>query len=58
MAKNLNITSITLEVNENNLPAQKLYEKYKFKNLGIRKNYYKNGENAIIMTLFLGGNRR
>lgn len=49
----LNLKSITLEVNENNLPAIKLYEKFGFDNLGIRKNYYNNSENAIIMTKML-----
>lgn len=43
---------LTLEVNENNEPAKKLYLKYGFKILGIRKKYYNNKENAIIMTLF------
>lgn len=45
------INSITLEVNENNVIAQKLYEKFNFKVLGKRKNYY-NGKAAIIMTLY------
>lgn len=43
---------LTLEVNENNEPAKKLYLKYGFKILGIRKKYYNNKDNAIIMTLF------
>ena len=47
-----NTTSLTLEVNENNLNAIKLYEKYHFKKIGIRKNYYGQNENAIIMTLY------
>lgn len=44
------IDSITLEVNSNNIPAQKLYEKYGFKTVGLRKKYYNNKDNAIIMT--------
>lgn len=44
------ITSITLEVNKNNLPAIKLYEKYGFKNVGLRKKYYNNTYDALIMT--------
>ena len=44
------ITSITLEVNSNNIAAQKLYEKFGFKNVGLRKKYYKNKYDAIIMT--------
>lgn len=50
--KQLNLSSLTLEVNENNTIAQKLYLKYNFKKIGIRKNYYKGFENAIIMTLY------
>lgn len=52
VAKNDSTTSLTLEVNENNENAIKLYEKYNFKKIGIRKNYYGQNENAIIMTLF------
>ena len=37
-AKEQNFKSITLEVNENNLPAINLYTKFLFKQLGIRKN--------------------
>ena len=47
-----NFKSITLEVNENNLPAINLYSKFLFKKLGIRKKYYNNKDNAIIMTKF------
>ena len=46
-----NINSVTLEVNEDNIIAQKLYEKFDFKVIGKRKNYY-NGKAAIIMTLY------
>lgn len=53
ICKNLeSINSITLEVNEDNITAQKLYEKFNFKILGRRKNYY-NNKAAIIMTLYL-----
>lgn len=43
---------LTLEVRENNNYAIKLYEKYNFKKVGLRKNYYEQNENAIIMTLY------
>ena len=46
-----NATSITLEVNEKNVPAIRLYEKYGFKQVGIRKKYYNNEDNAILMDL-------
>ena len=53
IAKSLKYTSVTLEVNENNTNAIKLYEKFNFTKLGIRKKYYKNTDNAIIMTLYI-----
>ena len=53
ISKEQNCTSITLEVNENNLPAIHLYELFNFKEVGRRKNYYKNGNTAILMTLKL-----
>jgi len=42
-----------LEVRESNPIAQKLYQSFGFKQIGIRKNYYKcvkGKENAIVMT--------
>lgn len=45
-------SNITLEVNENNKIAIHLYEKFGFKNVGIRKKYYDGTYNAIIMTLY------
>ncbi len=41
---------LTLEVRESNTKAISLYEKFGFKSLGKRKNYYQdNGEDALIM---------
>ena len=48
-----NINSITLEVNIKNISAQKLYEKFGFENVGIRKRYYNNIDDAIIYTKML-----
>ena len=50
ISRKKNCTSITLEVNENNLPAINLYNNFGFKEVGKRKNYYKNGDTAILMT--------
>lgn len=52
LAKENNKLSLTLEVNVKNELAKKLYLKYNFKNLGIRKKYYHNTEDAYIMTLY------
>ena len=45
------MTEITLEVRAGNLPAQGLYHKLGFQDVGRRKNYYENKEDAILMTL-------
>ncbi len=50
IAEKQNCKTITLEVDENNLPAIKLYKDFEFKEVGKRKNYYKNGNTAILMT--------
>ena len=44
----LNMKSLTLEVNVSNTPAIKLYEKFGFKNLGLRKT------NALKGTVLFG----
>ena len=49
-SKNLNLKNITLEVNENNLSAIHLYDKFSFDKLGIRKKYYNGESDAIIMS--------
>lgn len=46
-----NISNITLEVNENNIYAIKLYEKFDFIEIGRRKKYYNGIDTAIIMEL-------
>ena len=40
IGKNKNINNITLEVRIDNFPAIKLYEKYEFNTVAVRKNYY------------------
>jgi [ribosomal protein S18]-alanine N-acetyltransferase len=39
----------TLEVGERNVSALKLYGKFGFIQIGVRKEYYKDGENALVM---------
>jgi ribosomal-protein-alanine N-acetyltransferase len=52
MAKQTEKDNISLEVNENNIAAGCLYEKYGFEVVGIRKKYYHGRDNAIIMTKY------
>ena len=46
----LHMRTFTLEVDTENAPAIHLYEKFGFKNLGIRKKYYNGSRYAYIMT--------
>lgn len=48
-AKTNNIKQITLEVKQNNIKGINFYKKNGFKEISIRKHYYKDGENAIVM---------
>lgn len=48
-AKNAGIKRVTLEVRESNTKGINFYHKNNFKQISIRKHYYKNGENAIVM---------
>jgi ribosomal-protein-alanine N-acetyltransferase len=52
--RSININEITLEVRESNSVAIKLYESYGFKIATVRKNYYSNNENALLMYLKIG----
>jgi ribosomal-protein-alanine N-acetyltransferase len=50
------LSQVTLEVRESNIPAQMLYRSMGFTHTGVRKGYYAdNGEDALIMALPLGG---
>ena len=53
VAHSKGLHKLTLEVDENNFPAIHLYEKFGFKRIAIRKNYYSNSHTAIIMQLTL-----
>ena len=52
LCSDMNLKTFTLEVNVENTPAIKLYEKFGFKNLGVRKKYYNNTTDASIMTKY------
>ncbi len=44
----LNLKKMLLEVSDNNLAATKLYSKFEFRTVGIRKKYYKDGSDALL----------
>jgi ribosomal-protein-alanine N-acetyltransferase len=43
-------TTVFLEVRSSNLPAQSLYKKLGFQLDGVRKKYYSDGEDALLMS--------
>ena len=43
-----NIKKLLLEVSQNNLTAEKFYTRFDFFTVGIRKNYYKDGSDALL----------
>ena len=53
LATSLNLKLINLEVRESNLTAIKLYKNYGFEVCGLRKKYYENTENAVLMRKIL-----
>ena len=44
----LNISTLLLEVSQNNVAAEKFYSSFDFYTVGMRKNYYKDGSNALL----------
>ena len=49
-ARQIGARWLTLEVRVSNEVAQRLYEKYTFKEMGVRRRYYSdNGEDALVM---------
>lgn len=53
IAKKNNFEILTLEVNDKNISAKTLYESFGFENVGLRKKYYNNIDDAIIMNLYI-----
>ena len=47
------IKSVLLEVSANNIPAQKCYQSVGFTQMGVRKDYYSKGDDAILYSLDL-----
>ena len=44
----LNINKLVLEVSKSNVNAEKFYNRFDFSTVGIRKNYYKDGSDALL----------
>ena len=46
--ENLNIKKIFLEVSHTNIKADNFYRRFNFLTVGIRRNYYKDGSDALL----------
>ena len=46
--ENLNLQKLLLEVSHNNFTAQRFYSRFDFSTVGIRRNYYKDGSDALL----------
>ena len=44
----LNINKLFLEVSHTNITAEKFYSRFDFSTVGIRRNYYKDGSDALL----------
>ena len=54
IAKEEKLEFMTLEVRRSNEPAISLYKSFGFRQVGVRKKYYDNTEDAILLTKFFG----
>ena len=52
-ARRERMRTASLEVRKGNLPAISLYHHLGFHQVGVRRQYYENGEDALIMVCFL-----
>ena len=46
--KKLNIKKLFLEVSDTNIIAEKFYKSFDFSTVGIRRNYYRDGSDALL----------
>ena len=46
--KKLNVNKLFLEVSHTNSTAEKFYSRFEFSTVGIRRNYYKDGSDALL----------
>lgn len=54
VCKEHNIEQLTLEVRQSNVYAKELYASLGFQDVAIRKKYYENGDDALLMSKILG----
>ena len=54
--KKYNISKLFLEVSHNNVSAEKFYSRFDFFTVGIRRNYYKDGSDALLKEKILQQN--
>ena len=55
VARTLACRLVTLEVRRSNAAAQRLYQRFSFRSIGVRPNYYSDDqEDAVVMVLELG----
>lgn len=54
IARKENLEFMTLEVRASNIAAISLYEYFGFTQVGVRKKYYENTEDALLLTKFFG----
>lgn len=54
IAREENLEFMTLEVRVTNTPAISLYKSFGFSEVGVRKKYYENVEDALLLTKFFG----
>ena len=54
ICKELRISKLLLEVSQNNASAEKFYRRFDFLTVGIRRNYYRDGSNALLKEKTLG----
>ena len=54
--KKFNINKLLLEVSRNNINAENFYNRFNFYTVGIRKNYYKDGSDALLKEKILTTN--
>mgnify|MGYP001427801448 CR=1 FL=1 len=54
LCEKLNINKLFLEVSQRNVTAEKFYSRFDFFTVGIRRNYYKDGSDAVLKVKNLG----